>query len=112
MIAHILQFPNLQGLILETYGAGNAPTDQYFLKLIRQTVDAGVPVVNVTQCTSGSVLLGHYETSAKLKKLGVISGKDITTESAIAKMKYLLGRKTGSADFKRRFETSLRGEIS
>jgi L-asparaginase len=112
LIAHILQFPNLQGLILETYGAGNAPTDQYFLKLIRQTVDAGVPVVNVTQCTSGSVLLGHYETSAKLKKIGVISGKDITTESAIAKMKYLLGRKTGSADFKRRFETSLRGEIS
>ena len=68
--------------------------------------------MNVTQCTSGSVLMGHYETSIHLKNLGIISGKDITTESALAKLKYLLGLGVSFEKFKSEFENPIRGEMS
>ena len=75
-------------------------------------VDQGIPVVNVTQCSGGSVVMGHYQTSVALKNMGVISGKDITTEAALTKLMYLLARDTSSQEFKTLFETPLRGEMS
>ncbi|CAL2102788.1 L-asparaginase 1 [Tenacibaculum sp. 190130A14a] len=107
-----LSIPGLKGLIIETYGAGNAPTKEWFLMFLKDCIAQGVFIVNVTQCAGGSVILGHYETSSALKSLGVIDGKDITTETAVAKMMYLLGEKLSKEDFKRYFETSLRGEIT
>ncbi len=112
IVKGILEIPNLEGVILETYGAGNAPTFTWFTKLLAHVIDKKIPVVNVTQCISGSVIQGHYETSVHLNNLGVISGKDITTESAVAKLKYLLGQKIPSNEFKAVFEKPLRGEIS
>jgi L-asparaginase len=111
MVEHILNFKGLEGVILETFGAGNAPTDRWFSDILKKTIDREIPIINVTQCTSGGVLMGHYETSMQLKEAGVISGKNITTESAIAKLKLLLGRKIPFQDFKLKFETSLRGEM-
>jgi L-asparaginase len=111
MVEHILNFKELEGVILETFGAGNAPTDRWFSDLLKKTIDREIPIINVTQCTSGGVLMGHYETSMQLKAAGVISGKNITTESAIAKLKLLLGRKVPFQDFKLKFETSIRGEM-
>lgn len=112
VVEHIFNCPNLQGIILETYGAGNTLTDVWFTDLIKETIEREVPVVNVTQCISGGVLMGLYETSMHLKDTGVISGKNITTESAIAKLKLLLGLKTSFDNFKSEFETSIRGEMS
>lgn len=112
IVRHILNCPELEGVILETYGAGNALTARWFTEVIRSTIEKGIPVINVTQCISGGVMMGHYETSVHLKDIGVISGKDITTESAIAKLKLLLGKMTPAENFKVEFETSIRGEMS
>lgn len=112
IIRHILNCPDLEGVILETYGAGNALTAEWFVELLSNTIEKGIPIVNVTQCISGGVMMGHYETSVQLKKIGVVSGKNITTESAIAKLKLLLGKKIQFEDFKTIFEKSLRGEMS
>ena len=104
--------PNLKGVILETFGAGNAPTTAWFLDHIAWLVGQGIPVVNVTQCVGGSVSMGDYATSVQLKKLGVISGKDITTEAAICKLKYLLGREDLDDSVKTLFEAPCAGEMS
>jgi len=112
VVKSTLEIPDLKGVILETYGAGNAPTSKWFTNLLKKAINKNIPIINVTQCIYGSVLLGHYETSNQLKKIGIIDGKDITTESAIAKLKYLIGENIPLNDFKDVFQTSLRGEMN
>lgn len=112
LLEHTMAKEGLKGVILETYGSGNAPTEDWFVDLLKQTISRGVVIVNVTQCIGGSVSMGQYETSTQLKKIGVISGKDITTEAAVVKMMYLLAKELSPKVFKTIFETSLRGEMS
>ena len=112
VIESILSIKDLKGVVLETYGSGNAPNENWFINLISNAISKGIYIINVTQCSAGNVIMGHYDTSVKLQKIGVISGKDITTESAIAKLMYLLGAKIPKNRFKSVFETSLRGEMS
>jgi L-asparaginase len=111
VIAAVLAIPNLKGIVLETYGTGNAPTNAWFLSVLQQAIQNGIHIINVTQCSGGSVRMGQYETSTALREIGVISGKDITTEAAITKLMYLLGKNNSAINFKEVFETSLRGEI-
>ncbi|MGX1928696.1 asparaginase [Flagellimonas sp. 2504JD4-2] len=111
VLKSILGIPGLKALILETYGAGNAPMDPWFLNELKKATSAGLHIINVTQCSGGGVAMGHYETSEKLKEMQLINGKDITTEAAITKAMYLLGSKISNELFKTIFETSLRGEM-
>ncbi len=107
----VLETPDLKALVLETYGAGNAPTDAWLISGLKEAIKNGLHIVSVTQCSGGSVLMGQYETSEQLKKMQIINGKDITTESALAKLMYLLGSNVSNKSFKTIFETALRGEM-
>ncbi len=112
VVESILKVKGLKGVILETYGSGNAPTNKWFVDALQKALSKEIRIVDVTQCIGGSVILGQYETSAHLQQLGLINGFDITTESAVAKMMYLLGLKINNTQFRELFEKSLRGEIN
>lgn len=112
VITSILNTKELKGVVLETYGAGNTTTESWFINLLKKAIDNNIPIINVTQCSGGSVMMGQYETSSELKRIGLISGNDITTEAAVTKLMYLLKKGLSSTEFKTVFETALRGEIS
>lgn len=112
IVASILNSENLKGVVLETYGSGNAPTEDWFTGALKKAISKGIHIINVTQCYGGSVNMGQYETSTQLAEIGLISGKNSTTEAAICKLMYMLGAKVSSDVFKTIFETPLRGEIS
>ncbi|WP_420845245.1 asparaginase [Maribacter litopenaei] len=111
VLENVLKTDGLKALILETYGSGNGPTADWFITSLKKSIENGLHVINVTQCSGGSVLMGKYETSSALKDMQVVNGKDITTEAAISKAMYMLGSGVSSKHFKTVFETSLRGEM-
>ncbi len=106
------EIKNLKGIILETFGSGNATTEKYFIDFIKKMIAKNVIILNCTQCYSGSVTMGKYETSIQLKDAGVISGGDMTTEAAVTKMMLLLSKDENLAQIKQLFEKDFCGEIS
>ena len=112
ILSHMIQSPKIKGVVLESFGAGNVTNEPWMVSLLEATIQRGVPIVNITQCPGGRGAMGLYETSIDLKRIGIISGNDLTTEAALAKMMYLLGAGVKGEAFKKEFETSLRGELT
>lgn len=102
---------NIKGIVLETFGSGNTMKHSWFLDLLREAVRKGIVIINVSQCLGGEVLQGRYETSKKLNEIGVLSGKDITTESAVAKLMLLLGRDLKKEDLRQKLTAPMNGEM-
>ncbi len=108
----ILSIPDLKGLILETYGSGNAMTFSWFIDALEAAIQKGILIFNVSQCNGGTVMQGRYETSKHLQEIGVLSGGDITTEAALTKMMFLLATQESTTNAKRYLIRSIRGEMS
>ena len=100
----------VRGVILKTYGNGNAPTTDEFIEVVEYITSKGIVVVNITQCTTGTVKMGLYEASARLIDAGVVSGLDLTPEAAIAKLMYLLGKTQDVEEIKKMMQIDICGE--
>jgi L-asparaginases, type I len=112
ILKSILNISDLKGIVLQTYGAGNAPSEEWFLDIIKEAVERGIFIVNVTQCAMGTVMMDRYQVGVALKKTGVVSGFDITTEAAIAKIMYLFGNESNLDVIKEKMGKSLAGEMT
>ena len=113
VVKAVLNTPDLQGVVIETYGSGNAPTDSWFISALDEAIKRGVIVLNVTQCKAGAVKMRQYAASCDMDRIGVVGAGDITIEAAITKMMYLLGNYPDDKEHvKIRLSQSLRGEIT
>ncbi len=108
----VLNIPGLKGVVMETYGSGNAMTASWFIEALSAAIARGILIFNVSQCNGGTVLQGRYETSRHLKDTGVLGGGDMTTEAAITKMMFLLANKDSEHDVRRYLVRAIRGEMS
>lgn len=112
VVRNILLGEETRAVILETYGAGNAPSKDWFISIVREASETGKIILNITQCVAGSVNMDIYATGKSLKSAGVVNGYDSTTESALGKLFYLLGTFDSNDKVKAGLEMDLRGEIS
>lgn len=98
VVRAVLNTKGLRGVVLETYGSGNAPSAQWLYKALKEATEKGIIIVNKTQCSTGSVDMGQYDVARNLLKAGVISGYDITTEALLTKMMTLFGENPDNSE--------------
>jgi L-asparaginases, type I len=111
-VRYFLYSPETRAVIIETYGSGNAPSGKWFVDIVREAVKSGKIIVNVTQCLTGTVNMNIYATGKSLEKAGVVNGYDSTTESALAKLFFLMGKSTDNEWVRQMMARNLKGEIS
>ena len=107
-----LTIPNLRGLVLKTYGAGNAPKLPWLYERLKELSNRGVVIVNTTQCSTGAVDMGRYDTSLQLIEAGVLNGHDMTLECVVTKLMFLLGHNYERSRICELMNTSLAGEVT
>ena len=112
MIRNVLQTPGLRAVVLKTYGSGNAPQKPWFIKALKEAVERGIVIVNISQCPTGMVEMGRYETGLHLLDAGVISGYDSTVESILTKLMFILGHGKTTEEIRHLMNIPLAGEIT
>ena len=112
VLKSIFNTKGLKGVVLETFGSGNTMNYDWFLKILTSAYKKGIVIFNVSQCIGGKVIQGRYETSKRLSEIGVVSGNDITTEAAITKLMFVLGKEVSTDKIKSLLSTPLRGEMT
>jgi L-asparaginase len=105
-------FSKVKGIVIESFGAGNIPTNNEFMMLVENFIQEGGLVLNITQCNTGSVIQGKYETSSIFQKIGVVGGNDLTTEAAVTKMMYVLGKYKNTQTAKKILSENICGEMN
>lgn len=112
IVHSLLHVPGLKSVVLKTFGSGNAPQKEWFIRQLKEATDRGIIIVNITQCVLGAVEMKRYETGMHLLESGLISGYDSTPECAVTKLMFLLGHGLSNQEIRYRMNTSLAGEIT
>ncbi len=111
-IEAVLNIPGLRGVVMETFGTGNGMTADWFITLLREAVDRGIVIVNVTQCAGGAVEMGRYDAGNRMGQVGVIGSADMTSEAAVTKLMFLLGQGYGQQEVREKFLVPIAGEMN
>ena len=112
IVTSILHVPGLKAVVLKTFGSGNAPQKEWFIRQLKEATERGIVIVNITQCANGTVEMERYETGIQLLQAGLISGYDSTPESAVTKLMFLLGHGLTNEEIRYRMNNPLAGEIT
>ena len=107
----MFETPYLKGVVMRTFGSGNAPSSPWLSALLAEYVGRGIVVVNITQCAGGNVVMQRYETGLNLQHAGVVSGGDSTVEAALTKMMRLFGDGLSGTEVAQQMSHSLAGEL-